>query len=33
MKFTYPKFHFETETKVDGLTGVQWYKGNYVLKE
>ena len=27
---TYPEFHFETETEVDSLTGVQQYKGNYV---
>ena len=34
-QLTYPEFHFETETKVDSLTGVQRYKGvkdiNYVL--
>ena len=30
-QLTYPEFHFETETKVDSLTGMQRYKGNYVL--
>ena len=30
-QLTYPEFHFETETKIDSLTGVQQYKGNYVL--
>ena len=31
LKLPYPEFHFETETKVGSLTGVQRYKGNYVL--
>ena len=26
---TYPEFHFETETEVDSLTGLQRYKGDY----
>ena len=30
-KLTYPEFHFETETKADSVTGLQRYKGNYIL--
>ena len=31
-RLTYPEFHFETEFKVDGLTGVQQYsRGTNVL--
>ena len=29
IQLTYPEFHFETETKVDSLTGLQQYKGDY----
>ena len=32
MPFTFSKFHFQTETKVDILTGVQQYKVNSVSK-
>ena len=32
-QLTCPKFHFETETKIDSLTGVQQYKDHYVLNE
>ena len=29
IQLTYPEFHFETETEVDSLTGLQRYKGDY----
>ena len=29
IQLTYPEFHFETEIKVDSLTGLQRYKGDY----
>ena len=28
IQLTYPEFHFETETEVDSLTGLQRYKGD-----
>ena len=28
----YPEFHFETETAVDSLTGLQRYKGDFIVK-
>ena len=31
LQLTYPEFIFETETKIDSLTDVQCYKGNYLL--
>ena len=30
-ELTYPEFRFETEAKVDSLTGVQRYKGDNIL--
>ena len=29
IQLTYPEFHFETETEVDSLTGLQRHKGDY----
>ena len=29
IQLTYPEYHFETETGVDSLTGLQRYKGDY----
>ena len=29
IQLTYTEFHFETETEVDSLTGLQRYKGDY----
>ena len=29
IQLTYPKFHFEIETEIDGLTGLQRYEGDY----
>ena len=29
IQLTYPEFHFEAETEVDSLTGLQRYKGDY----
>ena len=30
-QLTYPEFQFETETRVDSLTGVQRYKGKVIM--
>ena len=29
IQLTYPEFHFEIETEVDSLTGLQRYEGDY----
>ena len=29
IQLTYPQFHFELETEVDSLTGLQRYEGDY----
>ena len=29
IQLTYPEFHFEIETEVDSLTGLQLYEGDY----
>ena len=29
IQLIYPEYHFETETEVDSLTGLQRYKGDY----
>ena len=29
IQLTYPEFHFEIETEVDSLTGLQRYEGGY----
>ena len=29
IQLTYPEFHFELETEVDSLTGLQRYAGDY----
>ena len=29
IQLTYPEFHFEIETEVNSLTGIQQYEGDY----